>query len=100
MIVITGSIPVDGSKLEAISPAANAMREATLQEDGCEEYRFSIATDDPNTVLIVEEWHDQQALTAHLSSPHTATFQAAIAGIVTGAPTLIRYEVTSKGPLR
>jgi quinol monooxygenase YgiN len=100
MIVILGSFPVDGAQAEVISDAANTMRAATLQEDGCHEYRFGFATDDLNTVLVTEEWRDQDALTAHFSAPHMAEFGAKMAGFVTGAPELSRYEVSSKGPLR
>ena len=100
MIVVAGVFPIDPTKAEAITAAANAMRAATLQEDGCFEYRFSFAIDDPNVVLIFEEWRDQEALTAHFGAPHMAVFQQAIAGFVTGAPSVSRYEVTTKGPLR
>lgn len=100
MIVVAGAFPVDGSKVESITAAANAMRAATLAEDGCFEYRFSFATDDPNVVLIFEEWRDQEALTAHFGAPHMAVFQTQVAEFVTGAPRVDRYEVTSKGPLR
>ena len=100
MIVVAGSFPVDLAKVDAINSAANTMRAATLQEDGCHEYRFAFATDEPSTLLIFEEWRDQDALTAHFSAPHMATFGAAVAEFVTGAPALLRYEVTSKGPLR
>jgi len=100
MIVVAGAFPVDGSKAAEITDAANTMRVATLQEDGCHEYRFSFATDDPNTVLVFEEWRDQEALTKHFAAPHMAEFQAKVGTFVTGAPTISRYEVTDKGPLR
>ncbi len=100
MIVIAGAIPIDGSQRDAVVEAANTMRAATLLEDGCVEYRFSFATDDPNTVLIFEEWRDQPALSAHFAAAHMADFQAKIVGFVTGAPVVVRYEVASKGPLR
>ncbi|MCU1395072.1 MAG: antibiotic biosynthesis monooxygenase [Ilumatobacteraceae bacterium] len=100
MIVITGSFPIDRSQEDAINEACNTVRVATLQEDGCHEYRFAYATDAPGTLLIVEEWRDQEALTAHMKAPHLVTFGAAIGGFVVGAPELFRYEVTDKGPLR
>lgn len=100
MIVVAGAFPVDASKADAITEAANTMRAATLQEDGCHEYRFSFATDDPNVVLIFEEWRDQEALSKHSAAPHMAEFGAKVATFVTGAPTISRYEVTDKGPLR
>ena len=100
MIVVAGAFPVDGSQIAAITQAVNTARTATLLEDGCHEYRFSFAADDPNVVLIFEEWRDQDALTAHLGAPHLVEFGAQMAGFVTGAPALSRYEVTDKGPLR
>ncbi len=100
MIVISAAIPIDGSQREAVMDAVNTMRAATLLEDGCAEYRFSFAIDDPNTVLIFEEWRDQLALAAHFAAAHMAEFQAKIGGFVTGAPVAARYEVASKGPLR
>jgi quinol monooxygenase YgiN len=100
MIVVTGSIPVDGSQVAAITAAANAMRAATLLEDGCHEYRFAFAIDDADTVVVVEEWRDQDALNAHFASAHMAEFQAALATLVTGPPSVVKYEVSSKGPLR
>ena len=100
MIVVAGSFPVDVSKRDEIIDAVNTMRAASLAEDGCHEYRFGFATDEPGTLLIIEEWRDQDALSAHFATAHVATFGAQVGGFVTGAPALSRYEVTDKGPLR
>jgi len=100
MIVIAGSFPIDGSKRDAVIEATNTVRAATLLEDGCHEYRFAFATDAPDTLLIFEEWRDQDALTPHMSAPHLNEFGAKVAAFVTGAPAISRYEVTDKGPLR
>jgi len=99
-IIVAGTFPVDGSQAAALLAAANEMRAATLQEDGCVEYRFSFATDDVNTMMVFEEWRDQDALTAHFVAPHMAVFQAALAGLVTGAPVVHKFAVSGKGPLR
>ena len=100
MILVAAAVPVDASKRELIVEATNTMRNATLAEDGCVEYRFSFAIDNPNVVLIFEEWRDQDALTAHFAAPHMAVFQAALGQVVTAAPVVTRYEALSKGPLR
>ena len=99
MIVITGVIPIDGSKRDQVVQIVNTMRAATLLEDGCAQYRFSFATDEPNTLLIIEEWRDQKALTLHFGTPHMAAMQAEMPNIVVGAPVLTRYVVESKGSL-
>lgn len=99
-IIVAGTFPVDGSQAGGLSAAANEMRAATLAEDGCIEYRFSFSTDDANTMMVFEEWRDQDALTAHFGAPHMAVFQAAMAGFVTGAPVVNKFAVSGKGPLR
>ncbi|CAB4861591.1 unannotated protein [freshwater metagenome] len=100
MIVIAVTVPINADKHDAVVEATVAMRNATLAEDGCFEYRFSFATDDPGMMLIFEEWRDAEALTAHFSAPHMAVFQGALGQLVTGALVGHRYEVSSKGPLR
>lgn len=99
MIVIAGAIPINGAKRNEVTQAVNAMREATLAEDGCGEYRFSYATDDPDMLLIVEEWRDQDALDAHFLTTHMATLQAQIPQFVAGVPNVAKYEVASKGKM-
>ena len=99
-IIIAAAFPVDGAQADDVVAAANEMRAATLTEDGCYEYRFSFATDDPSTMLLFEEWRDQDALTAHFSAPHMATFQQAMARFVTGAGVVNKFTVSGKRPLR
>lgn len=99
-IVLAGTFPIDGSQAAALATAANEMRAATLQEDGCIEYRFSFPTDDANTMLVFEEWRDQDALTAHFAAPHMVVFQAAMAGFATGASVVNKFAVSAKGPAR
>lgn len=96
MIVISGSIPIDGSKAVEIAAAVQVMRDATLAEDGCVAYRFAFATDDPNVLLVVEEWRDNDVLGVHMKSAHMAAFGVAAGPYMTGKPALTVYEATSK----
>ena len=100
MIIIAGSIPVDRSKDAGLLAAVNAVRTATLAEDGCAEYRFSFAADDPGTLLVFEEWRDADSLAAHAKSAHLADFRSKIAGLVTGQPNINKFDASNKGPLR
>ncbi|ATO52240.1 antibiotic biosynthesis monooxygenase [Lactobacillus amylovorus DSM 20531] len=38
-------------------------------EEGNEKYDYFIPMDDPETVLLIDSWHDQKALEAHHASP-------------------------------
>ena len=38
-------------------------------EEGNEKYRYFFPMDDPETVLLIDQWRDQAALDAHHASP-------------------------------
>jgi quinol monooxygenase YgiN len=99
MIVVAGSATLKADKLEQAAEAAAAMREASMAEPGCLGYRFAMALDAPCVMTIFEEWADAEALTAHFSMPHLATFAAALGDLVDGPFDLRRFEVSSVGPL-
>ena len=79
--------------------AARDMRKQTIDEPGCIDYRFWSATDDPDAILVFEQWEAQSALDTHLAAPHTAAFLAEIGAVVDGAVEVTRFEVAAHGPL-
>ncbi|HEY4333324.1 MAG TPA: putative quinol monooxygenase [Ilumatobacteraceae bacterium] len=99
MIVIAGTFPIDGSRRDEIAALVTSARAATLQEDGCVEYRLSFPADDANTMLIFEEWRDSAALGVHGGGDNVKAFGRAIREFLTGKPALSIYEVSTKGPL-
>ena len=50
----------------------------------------------PNTVRVIEQYEDEAAVDAHMSSDHFKSFQADIAPHLAGEPELYRYEVDSE----
>ena len=99
MIVIRGSIPIDPAMRDRAISAMSEMSMASEAEAGCVTYRFSFDIREPDTVLLFEEWESEAALAAHFSAPHMATFQSDLQDVVQGEPSVLRYEVSSKGPL-
>jgi quinol monooxygenase YgiN len=99
MIAIQGSLRIRPDGREDAIAAAAVMRAATLAEPGCIAYRFGFATDDPDVVLVMEQWEDADALARHMATPHMAAFGEAIAGLIAGESDLTRFEVSSAGPL-
>jgi quinol monooxygenase YgiN len=99
MIIITGRARVRPDQRDAAISAAQGMREHTAGEPGCIDYRFWSATDDPDAILLFEQWEDQPALQAHLAAPHMAAFLAQIGPAVDGALEVTRFEVSGHGPL-
>ena len=46
--------------------------DAVRAEEGNERYEYFIPLDDPQTVLLIDQWKDQAALDAHHKSPMMA----------------------------
>lgn len=46
---------------------------AIRAEDGNERYEYFQSVDDPETVLLIDQWRDQEAIDAHHASPMMAT---------------------------
>ena len=79
MIVINAKIHSDEASIAAMKDAIVAMVNASLKEDGCEDYNFSVEVNDPTTLRITERWVNEEALKAHFATPHMAAFQTAMA---------------------
>jgi quinol monooxygenase YgiN len=99
MIIITGRAQVHPDQRDVAISAAQDMRTHTINEPGCIDYRFWSATDDPNAILLFEQWEQRSALETHLASTHTAVFLGAIGPAVDGTLEVTRFEVSNHGPL-
>ncbi len=99
MILISATARIKADKREEVLAAAANMRQASLAEPGCRQYRFGFALDDSDVILVFEEWDDQAALDAHFRTPHMVEFTAALGEVLAGAPEITRHEVTSSAPL-
>ncbi|MGH0034132.1 MAG: putative quinol monooxygenase [Myxococcota bacterium] len=99
MLVVAGHIRLDPAKREAAVAAAQEVMEATARESGCISYTFSADLADPGRFLIFEEWESEEALKAHFTTPHMATFQAAMGGFGIQEMNVQKYQVDSVGPL-
>ena len=85
-ILVTGTIDFDPAKREEAIAAVNTAVEATLAEEGCEGYVFSGDLNDPGRFYIAEQWASQEAMDAHMQTPHLAALMASWGNVgVTGA---------------
>jgi quinol monooxygenase YgiN len=98
-IVIRGALPIRPDKRAEAIAAFIAVSEGSEQEDGCVSYRFAEDVREPNRFLISEHWSDAEALAGHFETPHMAAFSSQVADLLAGAPEVLKYEVSSFGPL-
>lgn len=78
MIVINAKIHSDEASIAAMRDAIVAMVQASLAEEGCEDYNFAVEINDPTVMRITERWVSEDALKAHFATPHMAAFQKAM----------------------
>lgn len=88
----------DGCRDEAIA-AMKTVAAATLQENGCAEYRFALPLNDNDPIVLFEEWESQDALNAHFETEHLASFRAKMEQVLQQPPVIRRYVVTEAGSL-
>jgi quinol monooxygenase YgiN len=96
MIVMHATVPVDSERREAALDLVRDLAEASRQEEGVIDYRVATDAEDPNLVRVFEQYEDDDAVDAHMSSDHFESFQADVAAHLDGEPTLYRFEVDSK----
>lgn len=78
MIIVNVRIEFTPETVEALRETILTMQTATLEEEGCEDYSFSVELANPGAMRITERWASQAALSAHFQTPHMATFQTAM----------------------
>lgn len=99
MLIIAGTVTFDPAHTETAKAAATEMMAATLQEDGCQDYVFSIDMSDEATIRIFEIWDSEEHLAAHFRTEHMKVYREKIAGIGITSRNLSKYQVSSSEPL-
>jgi quinol monooxygenase YgiN len=94
MVIVMGHIQAAPGEVDRLKDSILTQIAATQAEDGCLHYNFSRDIADPNCLYIAERWHDQAALSAHMKSPHMATFNAAIADAKFTAVSVKSYDAS------
>ena len=79
MIVVLATIHSSEEDIQALRQAIIDVESATLTEPGNLSYSFNVSISDPDKIQIVETWETIDALAAHLTTPHVAAFQGAVA---------------------
>ena len=93
MIVVTGVVEIDAEHVWPATTAAGKMIEATQDEEGWITYSFYVDITDQRKFRIYEEWACEEALAAHMKTPHMAEFQKALSEFRILDRTIDKYHV-------
>jgi quinol monooxygenase YgiN len=72
------------------------METATRAEAGCITYAFSLDLSDPTTIRVIERWRSIEDIQAHMTSPHMAEFNRAMAAIRPNGLDVKAYEIAKE----
>ncbi|MDO3397791.1 putative quinol monooxygenase [Nocardioides sp. SOB44] len=69
---VVATIPTAPEHAEAVRAGLRDLVAATQQEEGCVAYDCFESNAAPGTFVMVEEWASQEAMDAHMKTPHMA----------------------------
>lgn len=97
MLIVTGYLRLSPTDVPQFADDIGALIDITRSRDGC--LFYATALDDPRigSMLVVERWRDQAALTAHLAAPETVAFVARWQGRMSGE--VLKYDAANERPL-
>jgi quinol monooxygenase YgiN len=92
VILVVGSVVVrEGMLSEALS-LSQAHVARSRSEPGCLLHGVHQDTENPNRLVFVEKWADQESLRKHFIVPDSRTFAKALSDVAVGVPVLEAYE--------
>lgn len=75
MITIVATLSAKTEYREMVLTALQELVKASLQEEGCKEYRLHSSTTNPLEFLFYEVWESKEAIDKHMQTTHFLDFQ-------------------------
>lgn len=70
MIKVVAKSYAKDDMINRILELSKEMVEKTVKEEGCIKYELFQDVKNPKTLIIIEEWEDEEALSKHMASEH------------------------------
>ncbi|WP_254536884.1 putative quinol monooxygenase [Halomarina litorea] len=99
MILQYAIIPIDPDSHDEAIEALTELGQRSREEEGVLEYRVTTDVDDDAVIRIFEQYEDEEAVEAHMTSEHFEAFQEQIPDFVGGEVELYKYEVSDSTQL-
>ncbi len=99
MIIVTGEVRFAQGEIARLTPAFKLNIQATRAEPGCARYAYAVDLADPNLLHVVEEWSDEEAVNAHMNTPHMAELMTVMGSAQIEAISINAYEAHFLKPL-
>lgn len=96
MIIVKGAIPVRQEDREEAVALIRELAETSRGERGCLAYEVYLSVDDPETVVLWQQWSSIEALETHFASEHVDAFLDLIPDYIDGQVTSARFDVQAE----
>jgi quinol monooxygenase YgiN len=93
MVKLIARVAVKPGQEELVAAALLELAGPSREEPGCLSYVPCRAKADPTVLLVLEEWASQEALDAHMETPHFQAFVGKIGDALAGPPELEFVEL-------
>lgn len=93
MIVLHSTFPIREDQREYALEQFALLAFATEQEQGCIRFEFFVSLDDPNKILLTQEWQGISDLRIHYASDHRLDFLRELPRILSGEMLTRRYNI-------
>jgi quinol monooxygenase YgiN len=100
MVLVIARFLARPDRREELMALLGEVQEASRRDEGCINYGYYAEVIDPLHMIAVEEWRDQDALTAHLRTPHVARLVQGLPELGQERPEITVHEISGSGPLR
>jgi quinol monooxygenase YgiN len=90
-IVATMNAPE--GKADELRAVLESLVEPSRSDPGCLQYQLLENLDNPNQFTFIEEWQDDEALTAHAQADHFKAGMGKLAGLLADRPELRRCRL-------
>ena len=95
-VIVSGKIKIAETSRDKALGLIGPLVEATRQEAGCISYGFYEDLTTQGAFQLHEIWESQEALDAHMQTPHIATFNASIGEIEVLDLSIDFYDATKR----
>ena len=89
MLTVIAKMPIKEGKMDEAIKEVKGLLVHVAKEKGTVLYSLNVETANPNTLVVVEQYTDQDALDFHSSTPYFKEFFTKASGLLGGAPEIV-----------
>ncbi len=89
MLTIIAKMPIKEGKMDEALKEFKELMIEVAKEEGTVLYSLNVEKANPNTLVVVEQYKDKEALNFHSSTPHFQEFFAKSSALLGGNPELV-----------